>query len=407
MSSLHGTSQQRGLASSRYGGDENPWINGLGQNHAFWRQRLSTSRAMSGTESTFRGDRMKTHAAARSARREWTIRLALLLVSLIVALLIAEVVTRIVHPIWDGRDNVTLDGKPIKGWFEPGSVYRQISNEYDAITTITDKGHRVPGVDGNPEVVFLGDSFTYGYGLSDEETFASIYCKRLNVPCVNLGIPSTGTLQQVVRLEEFLDKYGWRPREVKLFFFGMSSSFSAGNDFVDNYYRRNWVPGATRQPASAATAERNPEPAPGLKERIIGLQVFLLSHSNLVRLAKFYWGPMLKTMIVADPGEERMEEAIVATQQALRRLDDASRRFGFEYRIYLIVPVHDILRGTDDETLDLLRSTAGRPIVSTADAVRDSPKDSYYAFDGHLSPEGSRRVAEFLIQLDDPPHSAN
>ena len=112
----------------------------------------------------------------------------------------------------------------------------RFSNEYNAIPTITNKGHRVPGVEGNPDVVFPGDSFTYGYGLSDEQTFASLYCKRLNLECVNLGIPGSGTLRQVERLEQYLDRYGWRPREVKLFFFGMSSS-SAGNDFVDNYYR--------------------------------------------------------------------------------------------------------------------------------------------------------------------------
>ncbi len=352
---------------------------------------------------------MDVPARTRSKTREWALRLTLLLVSLIVALVIAEVTTRIVHPIWDGRDNVTLDGKPIKDWFEPGSVYRQISNEYDAITTITSKGHRVPGVEGNPDVIFLGDSFTYGYGLSDEQTFPSLYCKRRNLACVNLGMPGSGTLKQVERLEQYLDRYGWRPREVKLFFFGMSSSFSAGNDFVDNYDREHQAAGNSTKPvsASASIGGRPTSDQKDLAERVIGLQSVLLRHSNLLRLAKFYWGPMLKSMIVADPGETRMADAVAATERALARLDKLSNRAGFEYRIYLIVPVQDIIRGTDDETLATLRGVASRPIVPTAELFRDSPQDYYFAFDGHLNPHGSRRVADFLVQLDESPTDPN
>ena len=345
----------------------------------------------------------------RSRTREWTLRLTLLLISLILALLIAEVATRIIHPIWDGRDNVTLDGQPIKDWFEPGSIYRQISNEYDAITTITDKGHRVPGVEGNPDVIFLGDSFTYGYGLSDEQTFASLYCKRRNLACVNLGIPGSGTLKQVERLEQYLDRYGWHPTEVKLFFFGMSSSFSAGNDFVDNYYREHPQGGDTRQEEGISARNRvSPQSdQKGFAERLIGLQSVVLSHSNLLRLAKFYWGPMLKSMLVADPGATRMADAVAATEQALTRLDELSRRSGFKYSIYLIVPVHDIMRHTDGKTLATLRGVTVKPVVPTAGLFRDSPQDFYFAFDGHLNPQGSRRIAEFLVKLDESSTNSN
>ena len=342
-------------------------------------------------------------AQTRSRTKEWAIRLSLLLISLIVALVIAEVATRIIHPIWDGRDNVTLDGRPIKGWFEPGIVYRQVSNEYDAVTTITDKGHRVPGTEGNPDVIFLGDSFTYGYGLSDEQTFASIYCKQRNLACVNLGMPGSGTLRQVERLEQYLNRYGWRPKEVKLFFFGMSSSFSAGNDFVDNYNREHPTSNESENSNGTATGSvRSPPPDHrGIVERVIGLQSVLLNHSNLLRLAKFYWGPMLKSMLVADPGAARMAEAVSATERALERLDELSRRSGFEYSIYLIVPVHDILRGTDGETLATLRGVTAKPVTPTADLYRDAPQDFYYAFDGHLNPQGSKRIADFLVSLDE------
>jgi hypothetical protein len=319
----------------------------------------------------------------------------------VVAVGLGEVMARIFSPISDGRDNVTLDGKPVKGWFDPGSVYRQVSNEYDALTTITDKGHRVPGAEGNPDVVFVGDSFTYGYGLSDDQTFASIYCRRLQLECVNLGMPGSGTLKQVERLEQFIDEWHWKPKEVKIFFFGMSGSFSAGNDFVDNYDRY------TREHTVRADDDQErrdggagEKPAIGIAERIISLQKSVLAYSTLMRLVKYYWGPMLKSILVADPGEQRMAVALTATEESLARLDELSRRVGFDYKIYLLVPVHDMIRGTHGETLAALSRVSPKPVIATADLLIDSPQDFYYAFDGHLNAKGSQRIAEFLVASD-------
>ena len=327
------------------------------------------------------------------ARKEWAIGILLISVSCLVALLLAEVVVRVFFPISDGRDNVTLDGKPVKGWFPPGTVYRQVANEYDAMTTITEKGHRVPGVEGNPDIIFLGDSFTYGFGLTDDETFASIYCKARHRECVNLGIPDSGTLKQVERLEKFIAEWQWKPKEVKLFFFGMSGSFSAGNDFVDNYDRY------TREHAGGVQVPKA-ESSVGFAERIIGLQTSVLEHSTLMRLVKYYWGPMLKSLLVADPGKERMATALVATKENLARLDELSRRVGFDYNIYLLVPVQDIIRGSYGETLATLNRVSPKPAIATAELFLDSPQKFYYAFDGHLNVAGSRRIAEFLISND-------
>jgi hypothetical protein len=137
-----------------------------------------------------------------------------------------------------------------------------------------------------------------------------------------------------------------------------------------------------------------------LAERLIGWQGFLLEHSNLLRLLKFYAGPALKSMVVADPGNARMSVALDATRRALARLDELSRRDGFRYEIYLIVPVQDILRGTAAETLKTLNGVAPKPAIATAQLFADSPADYYFAFDGHLNAAGSRKLAGFLVSRD-------
>lgn len=336
---------------------------------------------------------------------EWSIRLAMVAVSLAGGLLGAEAVVRVIHPISDGRDNVTMDGVPITSWFAPGSVYRQVSNEYDARTTITNQGHRAPGTDGNPDVVFIGDSFTYGWGIDDADTFVSLYCTGLGLTCANLGAPGTGTAKQLNRLEDFLDKHRWHPREVKLVFFGMSGAWSAGNDFVDNYDERELVTDrdGTRIGATAATAAPAPAAPPGglrLAERMIGLQTFVMARSNLVRLTKFYWGPTLKSLIVAEPGPERLSQALHYTAANLARLDEMSRARGFNYSVYLIVPVQDIIRKSYPQTLAALDSVAPKPTISTAELFVEDPASYYYSFDGHINTKGSRRIGAFMIERE-------
>jgi len=338
--------------------------------------------------------------AGRGRAKEWAARIGLMLGSLLITLLVAEVASRIFAPISDLRENVLLSGERIRDFVAPGTVYHQVSNEYNALTTITDKGHRVPAVAGNPDIVFIGDSFTFGFGLDDGQTFVGLYCGRRQISCANLGQPGSGTLRQVERLESFLDQWQWKPREVRLFFFAMSGSFSAGNDFVDNYHREMRMRADAAAPDSTAGPAPDDSPQGGAAERLIGMQAWLLRHSNLMRLLKFYAGPTLKAMVVADPGDERMTTALAGTRKALARLDALSRERGFDYTIYLIVPVQDILRGTSAETLAMLNSVSPKPAVPTAQLFGDSPAKYYFAFDGHLNPEGNRVMAEFLSGRD-------
>jgi hypothetical protein len=214
-------------------------------------------------------------------------------------------------------------------------------------------------------------------------------------------MPGSGTLKQVERLDEFINRWHWKPKEVKLFFFGMSGSFSAGNDFVDNFdrYVREHEPQDSSDHDQRESVLRTQRQV-GFAERVIGLQKSLLGQSTLMRLAKYYWGPMLRSLLVADPGQERMAVAQLATKESLAKLDELSRRVGFDYKIYLLVPVQDIIRGTYGDTLATLNRVAPIPAVSTAHLFRERPQDYYYAFDGHLNERGSRRIAEFLIGSD-------
>ncbi len=80
-------------------------------------------------------------------------------------------------------------------------------------------------------VLFLGDSFTFGWGVDDEQTFASIVDQALaaegDLRVVNLGVPAYGTLEYARYLRGYLQRHG--PRRVAAIYV-----FHHFNDEVDN-----------------------------------------------------------------------------------------------------------------------------------------------------------------------------
>jgi hypothetical protein len=191
----------------------------------------------------------------------------------------------------------------------------------------------------------------------------------------------------------------------------MSRSFSSGNDFADNYNFGRWLqqqahasPTSGRLMAAgnvqAPEQDRKGRHRTGLGEWIVSVQKPLLFNVHLVRHIKYHWGPLLKTMALAEPDDKRREEAVSYTARAFEELDALAKRAGFEYEVFLIVPVQDILMGTDDQTLAVLSGVTRKKAVSTADLFRDAPTRYYFAYDGHLNVEGASRVAQFLIDRE-------
>lgn len=312
------------------------------------------------------------------------------LAGLVIALLVAELGSRLIQPI-HLHALIAADGRALPGWLAPGTTYRQVSSEYDARTTITPEGHRVPAPRGAPELVFLGDSFTFGSGLADEQSFAWLYCEAAARSCANLAEPGSGTTRQVERLRGFLEGRGWRPREVKLFVFAMTASFSAGNDLEDNYLA-----------ARASAHEQAPAAAAGWLERVLALRGALERRSNLVRLAKYHWGPLLRSALLPGLDDARRLEALERTREALEGLARLARGHGFELSVYLIGPVQDVRRGTHVDTLAALAAIAPVRVRPTAQLFADDPARYYFPLDGHLNPEGARAIAELLLREPRP-----
>lgn len=333
--------------------------------------------------------------------KKWMTNFSLMIGGLFFSLLILEGLTRLFLPISPGAQKVTLQGKKIRDWLIPGCVYYQVSTEYNAITTITEQGYRAPKIIESPDVVFLGDSFTFGQGLNDEETFPYIYAQALKNSCANLGIPGVGTIEEINMFEKYLENLHWRPKQVKLFLLAMTASFSAGNDLADNFFYSAKTQNNISIIESKNLVNRSAI-SPGMLEGILGYREILLRYSNFLRVMKFYFGPLLRSKLTQHIAAERLDKALKITFEQLSRLDELSRKYTFDYQIYLLHPVQDIIQKTYIETLNRLNEISPVPIQSTAHLFEHEPQNFYYSYDGHFNALGSLKIAEFLISQDQP-----
>lgn len=136
--------------------------------------------------------------------------LATLIISLVVTLGVAELVIRIT---WTPPSTLTTqptEQHPVYGWApRPGLVGRHATMEFDYIFHHTAQGLRGAELfsTARPDsvrhrVLFLGDSFTYGNGSPDDETFvARIDAELPDTQVINTGANGYGQRQQLAILD--------------------------------------------------------------------------------------------------------------------------------------------------------------------------------------------------------------
>ncbi len=113
--------------------------------------------------------------------------------------------------------------------FKPG-VHSFNNLEFSSVLNINSAGFRDDEASLDyPEVLFLGDSYTMGWGVGEENSFVGLFEKGMNVSTLNAGISSYGTARERILMDRLkLDS-------CKVVFIQYCS-----NDLVENYmFSRN------------------------------------------------------------------------------------------------------------------------------------------------------------------------
>lgn len=312
--------------------------------------------------------------------------LILLAVSLAIMFMVGEVASRYVSPISPGPSILDMQGnKQQISYVQANNQFRIITPDYDSVTTITRDGYRAPKSKGNPEVIFMGDSFTYAQGVTDDEAFPAIYCKAQKLNCANLAVPGSSTLYEVDRLEAYLTEKNWSPQKVHFFFF-------TGNDFQDNLSADEKRSNGQGYEPGELNLNPNIEDDRGIVEQTIN---FGLKHSNLLRVAYYKVLPIIRNK--PEEAEAQINKALSITQGEFLRLDKLSKAYDFEYEIYVIYPEPEIIHNKYQELGNKLQSISPKPLVMLGDIFKENTKEYFFPSDGHFNVAGNKKLAEYLI----------
>lgn len=99
---------------------------------------------------------------------------------------------------------------PVLGWDNVAGEQikvRACDGRPTTFTTGPDRARRTPEVDGGPEVLLFGNSYTQGWEVDDEETFAWHLSDQLGVQVRNHGVGGYSPLQATLKFERVADAY--------------------------------------------------------------------------------------------------------------------------------------------------------------------------------------------------------
>jgi hypothetical protein len=107
--------------------------------------------------------------------------------------------------------------------------------EYQYHVTTDENGFRnsIPSElngEGERDILILGDSQTFGAGVNDDQTFASLISKGLNRSVLNTGVPGYNNIEELELAKTLFNRYQSKVVILALY---------VGNDPYENYRNRN------------------------------------------------------------------------------------------------------------------------------------------------------------------------
>jgi hypothetical protein len=152
------------------------------------------------------------------SRRHFALGVATWTVSSVLSLLALELALRVwkdpLRPLWAPPEYHRAQYDSVSGWsyISNQSVMQSFVKGLPPVPVHTDEnGIRVPTADTRldpqrPSILFVGCSFTMGYGLAYEDTFIGQLAAQPGLPyqLVNLGVEAYGTDQAWLRLQRYL-----------------------------------------------------------------------------------------------------------------------------------------------------------------------------------------------------------
>jgi len=300
----------------------------------------------------------------------------LLFVSLLM-LAACELVVRAFVTVRNVGPSFTMYSSVYGKRLRPSISVTRITPEFTMRLSTNAQGFRQPDVvpPGSHPVLFLGDSFTMGYGVDDGDDFVALIRKaqpHTNGPLLNAGMGANGN----GRWLKFLTLEGPRyaPRLVIL--------QVMENDFEDNLDEGLFV-------LRDGNLIEQPIPPPGLGRRIMEV-VPKLAYLHVVGLLRQVHWPAWKGGADGDipDGTEDLDEL---TYRLIERAIQLCQDQGW--------PLLGLNVGIEGDRLERMRGLFEEHGVTLLEAPsRETHPEFYYGIDGHWNADGHAHVARMLME---------
>jgi lysophospholipase L1-like esterase len=322
--------------------------------------------------------------------------LALCLIAFLVGLGVSELIIRSFIPVRDvGPSFTTYDpvyGQTLKKSFSA----QRITPEFTMRFTTNSEGFRGPelGILSPRPILFLGDSFTMGYGVNDGEEFPALVRAALNGPSskmvsvINAGVGNTGNGRWVKFLRAEAKRFN--PRLVVLQIHG--------NDFGDNIRERLFELSPTGELIEL------PVPSPGAERMIQSLVEDIpgLAHSYLIGLSRQVSWPTNSPN--RDPHSEDSpanSDRTSREEQLLFHLLEEVLTICHERGWQTLAVLVDI---PDKRLAKMEKFLSVRDVLTVVIPPKRDRSDLYYKVDGHWNASGHRFTADRILEAMEKLH---
>ena len=295
--------------------------------------------------------------------------------------------------------------------YVPGAVWRFRHPEYTVEYAINADGFRQPSSPARPpasggRVLLLGDSFTFGQGVSYETTWGAVTegllrQRGVGLDLINAGVQGMDTRSELLLLRKLAPRY--RPEAVVVGF------------LINDLYTNVPLDAGSKPEAGSPNWSRVRE---GVFVRagedrtfhLLQLARRIVTSSDAV-YTKLYLAAPDRGEFLRLPLSARPRRQLAVTEQLLTQLAAECRSLGIPL-VVLSIPqqfqvLHRLTSGPRASGIDVafydrhfadLGRRAGFTWVPTLDALveADEPEHLYYRLDGHLSAEGHAVVAGVL-----------
>lgn len=303
---------------------------------------------------------------------------------------------------------------PLLGWANaPGmrGVYER--DEFRFPIRVSSLGMRDVEIERAPgpkqRIAVLGDSFTWGIGVADEDRFTERLERARDVEVLNFGVAGYAPIQYFLMIDEVL---ALEPAVVVV-------AFCLGNDFADNVYFERYgyyKPWADLDSSGGLVIRGHPLPDIGDFGFHGRAEGWLLARILARRISNAYFLPAQAGLIGfrnelvydaedLDPDERVLVDRAIGINEALlTKVRDAVRGAG---AVFVLLPVptkceygdgcgqagEPRVRDAAHRTLEETAEDLEIPFVPTLDALGRS---DFWEKDGHWRPSGHARIAERL-----------